>query len=188
MRRFPSTNGFRRRPRLPWSRRNASRGGGRDRRRARRRDQRVDGHPEGCGPDSRRRWRRRLTPRTPGSAFGADDHWLACLPLSHVGGLSVVTRSLRAGTRLTVQAGFDAERCDGQRCHPRVARDDGVGPHRPRRLPHDRSGRRPPSDRSPGQQRSSTYGMTETGSGVVYEGQTDRRRRRAADCRTGRSW
>ena len=36
------------------------------------------------------------------------DHWLACLPLSHVGGLSVVTRALAGGTRLTVHPGFDA--------------------------------------------------------------------------------
>src|SRR5262249_6086077 len=33
------------------------------------------------------------------------DHWLACLPLSHVGGLSVVTRALHTGTRLTVLDG-----------------------------------------------------------------------------------
>ena len=39
---------------------------------------------------------------------GPDDHWLACLPLAHVGGLSVVTRALHAGTRLTVHDGFDA--------------------------------------------------------------------------------
>ena len=38
----------------------------------------------------------------------AADHWLACLPLSHVGGLSVVTRALAGGTRLTVLPGFDA--------------------------------------------------------------------------------
>jgi o-succinylbenzoate---CoA ligase len=43
----------------------------------------------------------------------ADDHWLACLPLSHVGGLSVVTRALHTGTRLTVHDRFDAEAVDG---------------------------------------------------------------------------
>jgi o-succinylbenzoate---CoA ligase len=36
-----------------------------------------------------------------------DDHWLACLPLSHVGGLSVVTRALLTATPLTVLPGFD---------------------------------------------------------------------------------
>jgi O-succinylbenzoic acid--CoA ligase len=30
------------------------------------------------------------------------DRWLACLPLAHVGGLSVVTRALHTGTPLTV--------------------------------------------------------------------------------------
>ena len=42
-----------------------------------------------------------------------DDHWLACLRLSHVGGLSVLTRALYAGTRLTVRPGFDAAEVDG---------------------------------------------------------------------------
>ncbi len=42
-----------------------------------------------------------------------DDHWLACLPLSHVGGLSVVTRALHRDVRLTVLPGFDAERVMG---------------------------------------------------------------------------
>ncbi|MCU1344846.1 MAG: menE, partial [Acidimicrobiia bacterium] len=31
----------------------------------------------------------------------ASDHWLACLPLAHVGGLSVVTRALISGVTLT---------------------------------------------------------------------------------------
>ncbi|MCP3939268.1 MAG: AMP-binding protein, partial [Actinomycetia bacterium] len=39
----------------------------------------------------------------------AADTWLACLPLSHVGGLSVVTRALHTGTALVVHPGFDAE-------------------------------------------------------------------------------
>ncbi len=36
------------------------------------------------------------------------DRWLACLPLAHIGGLSVVTRSLVTGTPCTVLEGFDA--------------------------------------------------------------------------------
>ena len=35
--------------------------------------------------------------------------WVACLPLAHVGGLSVVTRALLTGTPLTVLPGFDAD-------------------------------------------------------------------------------
>ncbi len=38
----------------------------------------------------------------------ARHRWLACLPLSHVGGLSVVTRALLTGAALTVHPGFDA--------------------------------------------------------------------------------
>src|SRR3954471_23095303 len=36
------------------------------------------------------------------------DRWLACLPLAHVGGLSVVMRARVTGTPLTVHDGFDA--------------------------------------------------------------------------------
>jgi O-succinylbenzoic acid--CoA ligase len=99
-----------------------------------------------------------------------DDHWLACLPLSHVGGLSVVTRSLRAGTRLTVHPGFDADAVMGSgatlvslvstalaRVDPLAFRTIVLG------------GGRPPAVRPANT--VTTYGMTETGSGVVYEGQ-----------------
>ncbi|HVB96544.1 MAG TPA: o-succinylbenzoate--CoA ligase [Chloroflexota bacterium] len=37
-----------------------------------------------------------------------DDRWLACLPLFHVGGLSIVLRSVIYGTGAVIQAGFDA--------------------------------------------------------------------------------
>jgi O-succinylbenzoic acid--CoA ligase len=45
------------------------------------------------------------------AALGADpatDHWLACMPLSHMSGLGVVTRAVLTGTALTVHDGFDA--------------------------------------------------------------------------------
>ena len=38
----------------------------------------------------------------------ASDHWLACLPLSHLGGLGVVTKALLTGTPLTVHTAFEA--------------------------------------------------------------------------------
>ena len=41
--------------------------------------------------------------------------WLACLPLAHVGGLSVVTRALLTGTPLTVLPGFDADTVEAAR-------------------------------------------------------------------------
>lgn len=50
--------------------------------------------------------------RATNAGVGTDpmtDRWLCCLPLSHVAGLSVVTRALLSGTSLQVLAGFDAE-------------------------------------------------------------------------------
>jgi len=103
---------------------------------------------------------------------GDDDHWLACLPLAHVGGLSVVTRALHRGVGLTVLPRFDAEEVTVaakrgatltslvttalQRIDPSIFRCIVLG------------GSRPPADRPANT--VATYGMTETGSGVVYDG------------------
>ncbi len=98
-----------------------------------------------------------------------DDHWLACLPLSHVGGLSGVTRALHTGTKLTVLPGFDAEAIDQSDATlislvattlPRINADS----FRTILL----GGGHPPIERPPNT--VTTYGMTETGSGVVYDG------------------
>ena len=96
------------------------------------------------------------------------DHWLACLPLSHVGGLSVVTRALHAGTRLTVQPGFEpaAVEASGATLVSLVATAlRRVDPSRFRTIVL--GGSRPPADRPANT--VATYGMTETGSGVVYD-------------------
>ena len=101
-----------------------------------------------------------------------DDHWLACLPLAHVGGLSVVTRALHRGVRLTVLPRFDADAVSAaaaagatltslvatalRRIDPTIFRWIVLG------------GSRPPLDRPANT--VTTYGMTETGSGVVYDG------------------
>jgi o-succinylbenzoate---CoA ligase len=98
-----------------------------------------------------------------------DDHWLACLPLSHVGGLAVVIRALTTRTRLTVLPGFDpqAVQLAGatlvslvatalRRIDPATFRLIVLG------------GAAVPDD-LPGNV-IATYGMTETGSGVVYDG------------------
>jgi O-succinylbenzoic acid--CoA ligase len=103
---------------------------------------------------------------------GADDHWLACLPLSHIGGLSVVTRALVTGTLLTVLPAFDAAAVHKAAAHgatlvslvatalrridPSLFRWIVLG------------GSRPPDSRPANT--VATYGMTETGSGVVYDG------------------
>lgn len=100
------------------------------------------------------------------------DRWLACLPLAHVGGLAVVTRAVLTGTALTVLAGFDApvveaeaergptlvslvpttlERTDARRFKAVVLGGSADWRDRPANVVR-------------------TYGMTETASGVVYDG------------------
>lgn len=102
----------------------------------------------------------------------ATDRWLACLPLAHVGGLSVVTRALLTGTPLTVHDGFDAAAVE-------AAAADGctlvsLVPTALRRI--DATGFRTivlGGSAMPAELPSNavtTYGMTETGSGVVYDG------------------
>ena len=99
--------------------------------------------------------------------------WLACLPVAHVGGLSVVTRALLTDTPLTVLPGFDAgviERLgrDGEATHVSLVAT-GL-----RRIDPASftcillGGSRPPEGLAPNV--VATYGMTETGSGVVYDG------------------
>ena len=103
---------------------------------------------------------------------GADDHWLACLPLAHVGGLSVVTRALATGTTLTVLPGFDADAVADAAAAgatlvslvaTALARVDAAG-FRWIVL----GGAAAPPDRPDNV--VVTYGVTETGSGVVYDG------------------
>jgi O-succinylbenzoic acid--CoA ligase len=98
----------------------------------------------------------------------SDDHWLACLPLSHVGGLSVVTRALHAGTQLSVHPGFDVDAVETS-----GATLVSLVPTALRRIDSSLfrlivlGGSRPPADRPANT--VTTYGMTETGSGVVYD-------------------
>ena len=103
--------------------------------------------------------------------LGADPdrhRWLACLPLNHVGGLSVVTRSLITGTPLTVLPRFEP-----------AAVTAAAGPHVMVSLVSTALGRvgaelfhtvvlggsAPPPELPSNV--VTTYGLTETGSGVV---------------------
>ena len=102
-----------------------------------------------------------------------DDQWLACLPPAHIGGLAVIMRSIVMGTRLTVHNGFDADAVAA------AARDGAtlisLVTAALRRI--DTSlfrcillgGAAPPQDRAANV--IATYGMTETGSGIVYDQQ-----------------
>jgi O-succinylbenzoic acid--CoA ligase len=107
------------------------------------------------------------------------DVWLACLPLAHVGGLSVVTRALLTGTPLVVHPGFDPAAASA------AARGPEPGSGRPVTLVSlvpTALGRLDPSvfravllggSAPPNHLPDNvvtTYGMTETGGGVVYDG------------------
>ena len=100
------------------------------------------------------------------------DHWLACLPLSHVGGLSVVTRAMVTGTPVTVLPGFDADRVEREaavaRRSSRWSPPPSTGSTRALFRTIVLGGARPPAGLPPNV--VTTYGMTETGSGVVYDG------------------
>jgi len=102
----------------------------------------------------------------------ADDHWLACLPLAHIGGLSVVTRALALGTALTVLPGFDAEAVTAA-ARRGCTLVSLVATAMARIDPADfrvvvLGGARPPAIVPPNA--VVTYGSTETGSGIVYDG------------------
>lgn len=102
----------------------------------------------------------------------ADATWLACLPLHHIGGFSVVARALLCGTGLVVHPAFDAAAVDA------AAREGATHvslvPTALRRV--DPTGFRRillggsaiPDDRPANT--VATYGMTESGAGVVYDG------------------
>jgi O-succinylbenzoic acid--CoA ligase len=101
------------------------------------------------------------------------DRWLACLPLAHIGGLAVVTRALMTGTPLTVINGFDATAVEEAAAEGGCTRTSLV-PTALARI--DASGFRtvllggqaPPAERP--ENVIATYGMTETGSGIAYDG------------------
>ncbi len=91
----------------------------------------------------------------------AADRWLACLPLAHVGGLGVVTRAILTATPLTFDAAAPAtlvavvptqlHRVDPGRFRAVLVGGGADWRARPAHVVH-------------------TYGMTETGGGVVYDG------------------
>lgn len=110
------------------------------------------------------------------SRLGVDpsaDRWLCCLPCAHIGGLSVLTRAVLTSTPVDVHAGFDPEAVGvaartgatlvslvptalGRLHEPGAFRTILLG------------GAAPPEVRPANA--VVTWGMTETGSGVVYDG------------------
>lgn len=105
----------------------------------------------------------------------ATDHWLGALPLNHVGGLSIVLRAILTDTPLTLQPNFD------HRAYVRALEEGAtltsLVPTTLARLGEEHSerfrrillgGSAMPPDLP--ENVVTTYGMTETGSGVIYNG------------------
>lgn len=101
-----------------------------------------------------------------------DCTWLACLPLHHIGGFSVLTRALVCETGLVVHPSFDAT--EVELAALAGATHVSLVPTALRRV--DASlfrrillgGSAIPTDRPSNS--VATYGMTESGAGVVYDG------------------
>jgi o-succinylbenzoate---CoA ligase len=93
------------------------------------------------------------------------DRWLACIPLAHVGGLGVVVRALLTGTPYVVRERFE---------HATGATLVSLVPAHLQRFDVSEfrvvllGGQAPPTE-VPAHV-VATYGMTETGGGVVYDG------------------
>lgn len=120
------------------------------------------------------------------SALGAraEDPWLCCLPLAHVGGLLVLLRAILLGSPMAVHERFDAERFDDDRdavftslVPTMLLRllDAGADLRRFRailvggaRLAPDLRARA----ESSGANVIETYGLTESLGGVVYDGRS----------------
>lgn len=107
----------------------------------------------------------------------AADVWLACLPLAHVGGLSVITRALITGTPVVVLDRFEAPAvtaaAESGRAGGRRVLISLVATALSRLEPEGfgvilLGGAAPPPSIPPNA--VVTYGMTETGSGVLYDG------------------
>ena len=103
----------------------------------------------------------------------SDNHWLVCIPVSHVGGFSVISRALHTGAALTLLPAFDVaavqDAAKNGATHTSLVAtalsriDTSLfksillgGSSAPEHLPSNVI---------------TTYGMTETGGGVVYNGQ-----------------
>ena len=102
----------------------------------------------------------------------ARDRWVACLPFAHIGGLAVVMRALITGTPIDVLEAFDPHEVEARArggatlvslVATALQRTDTSG-YRAVLL----GGAAPPSGLPANV--ITTYGMTETGSGVVYDG------------------
>jgi o-succinylbenzoate---CoA ligase len=99
------------------------------------------------------------------------DRWYACLPVAHIGGFSVITKAWMTATPLTLAPGFTAADVDEASATHTLVSLVATALHRVR---SDAwrvillGGSAMPADLPANIVR--TYGLTETGSGLVYDG------------------
>lgn len=101
-----------------------------------------------------------------------EHHWLVCLPVSHVGGFSVITRALQTNSMLSMHPSFDSDRVM-QAATTGVTHVSLVGTALHRVNPsifHTilLGGASPPANMP--DNTIATYGLTETFGGVFYNG------------------
>lgn len=106
----------------------------------------------------------------------SSDKWLACIPLSHAGGIGVVTRSLLTATPVIVHERFDPDSVRAAAVHDGATLVSVVAAALARMDPSLfravllGGAAAPSSLETMGPNVVTTYGMTETGGGVVYDG------------------
>lgn len=99
---------------------------------------------------------------------GAESHWLACLPLAHIGGFGVLTRAWHTGAQLSIHTGFDPDTAMGSGAsHVSLVATalQRLDPTRFERILL--GGSRPPIVVPPNV--TVSYGLTESCGGVVYD-------------------
>jgi O-succinylbenzoic acid--CoA ligase len=101
------------------------------------------------------------------------DRWLACLPLAHIGGLAVVLRALVTGVSVEVHDGFDAGAVADAAARGATAVSlvaTALARIDPAAFRTILLGGAAPPDTALPPNVVVTYGMTESGSGCVYDG------------------
>ena len=102
------------------------------------------------------------------------EHWLACIPVSHIGGFSVIVRARHTGSALTVHEAFDPRRvengarsgCSHVSLVPTALRRINASLFSRILL----GGQAAPPNLPPNV--TVTYGSTETGGGIAYDGRS----------------
>ena len=99
------------------------------------------------------------------------DRWFGCLPVAHIGGFSVLTKAMLTGTPLTLRGAFDAgEVAAAGAEHTLISLvPTALSRVRPELWRIMLVGGSAMPDELPGNV-VRTYGLTETGSGLVYDG------------------